>query len=87
MLAEGEGIEGYEECVASRFAGERLLRSREKLTGKSYAPPTVEEGPFASGLSAGSEIYNSGVLIGRGYSRWWYEGQDADLFQIAIVEE
>ena len=87
MLAEGEGVEGYMECVASRFAAERLLRSREKLDGKPYTPPTVKECPFASGLPAGTEIYNTGVSIGRGYSRHWYEGQDEDLFRVAIVEE
>ena len=87
MLEEGEGVEGYEECVEFRFAVERSLRAQEEAEGKPYTPPTVEEGPFASGLPAGSEIYNTGVSIGRGYSRHWYEGRDADLFRIAIVEE
>ena len=87
MLAEGEGIEGYEECVEFKFAAERSLRAQEEAEGKPYILPTVEEGPVASGLPAGTEVYNSGVFIGRGYSRWWYEGRDADLFQVAIVEE
>ena len=87
MLAEGEGVEGYEECVAFRFAAERSLRAQEEADGQSYTLPNVEEGPFASGLPTGSEIYNTGVSIGRGYSRWWYEGRDADLFQTAIAVE
>ena len=87
MLAEGEGVEGYEECVAFRFATERSLRAQEEAEGKPYTPPTVEEGPFASGLPAGTEVINSGIAIGAGYSRHWYEGRDADLFQVALVEE
>ena len=87
MLAEGEGVEGYQECVAFKFAVERSLRAQEEAEGKPYTPPTIEEGPFVSGLAAGTEIYNTGALIGRGYSRHWYEGRDADLFRIAIVEE
>ena len=87
MLAEGEGVEGYEECVAFRFEVERSLRAREEKDGKPYRLPNVEEGPFDSGLPAGTEVSNSGIFIGRGYSRWWYEGRDADLFQVAIVED
>ena len=87
MLAKGEGIEGYEECIKFRFDSESILREIEKAEGRPYTPETVREGPFASGLPAGTEFRSSGMSAGEGYSRQWYEGQDADLFQTAIVVE
>ena len=84
MLAEGEGVEGYEECVAFRFAAANQLRVIEDVEGKPYTPKTVREGPFDSGLPAGTEISNS-WFGGAGYTRRWYEGRDAALFQVAIV--
>ena len=87
MLAEGEGVEGYKECVAFRFAAENKIRVLEDASGKPHAPKTVREGPFATGLPAGTEIRSSWFGGGAGYPRWWYEGRDADLFQVAIVAE
>ena len=85
MLAEGEGVEGYEECIAFKFAAENQVRVIAEIQGKPYTPNTVREGPFDSGLPTGTEISNSGILIGVGYPLWWYAGQDADLFQVATV--
>ena len=84
MLAEGEGVEGYEECIASKFATERRFRAIEEAEGKPYTPKTIREGPFASGLPAGSE-FRSSEFAGAGYVQQWYEGRDAGLFQVAIV--
>ena len=78
MVAKGEGIEGYEECIAFKFSAERMFRAND------YKPKTVEEGPFGSGLPAGTE-FRSSEVAGAGYAREWYEGQDADLFQVALV--
>ena len=86
MVAEGEGVEGYEECVAFRFASANQLRVIKEVEGKPYVPKTVREGPFASGLPAGSE-FRSSWSAGAGYVRHWYEGRDKDLFQVAIVED
>ena len=86
MIAEGEGVEGYEECIAFRFASANQLRVIEEVEGKPYVPKTVREGPFASGLPAGSE-FRSSWSAGAGYVRHWYEGRDKDLFQVAIVED
>jgi len=85
MLAEGEGIEGYEECVAYKFAAERRFRAQEEVEGK-ITNEVIREGPFDSGLPAGTEISNS-WFAGEGYRRPWYEGTDADLFQIDLVDE
>ena len=85
MLAEGEGIEGYEECIAYKFAAERRFRAREEVEGK-ITNDVIREGPFDSGLPAGTEISNS-WFAGEGYRRPWYEGTDADLFQIDLVDE
>ena len=81
MLKKGEGIEGYKECVAFKFAVESLFRA---VDGKPYTPKTVQGGQFTSGLPAGSEFRSSNVA-GLGYDQLWYEGRDADLFQVAIV--
>ena len=83
MLAEGDGIEGYEECIAYKFAAERQVRAREEVEGK-YIPETIRVGPFISGMPAGTEIDNAG-FAGEGYVRPWYEGRDADLLEIALV--
>ena len=85
MLAEGEGVDGYEECIAFRFAAENQLRVLEDVRGKPHTPKTVQEGPFATGLPAGTEFRSSWFGGGAGYPRWWYEGRDADLFQVAVV--
>ena len=59
MLAEGEGVEGYGECVAFKFASANQPRAIEKVEGKPYVPNTVREGPFASGPPSGSEFRSS----------------------------
>ena len=83
MLAEGDGIEGYEECIAYKFAAERRLRAQEEVEGK-YIPRTARVGPFSSGLAAGSEVWSGGIA-GEGYQRPWHEGRDADLIEIVLV--
>ena len=85
MLAEGDGIEGYEECIAYKFAAERRFRAQEGVDGK-ITNEVIREGPFDSGLPAGTEISNS-WFAGEGYRRPWYEGTDADLFRIDLVDE
>ena len=83
MLSEGDGIEGYEECIAYKFAAERRFRAREDVEGK-YIPRTARVGPFSSGLAVGSEVW-SGWIAGEGYQRPWHEGRDADLLDIVLV--
>ena len=87
MLKKGEGKKGYKECLAIVFAWERHLRVVEEVDGKPHAPDIIREGPFASGLPAGSEFRSSAVWGGTGYVREWYEGRDSSLFQSVIVAD
>ena len=85
ILKKGEGIEGYEECVGIKLASENWFRAYEELEGKPYTR-TTRQGPFASGLPAGSE-FTGGLTAGVGYVRFWFGGRDGALFQSALVED
>ncbi len=78
MLKKGEGIDGYEDCIAFRFIAERTSPMFPEN------PKAVESGPFDSGLAAGTEIYNAS-FAGVGFTKHWLVGTDAELFQIVTV--
>ena len=83
MLAKGEGVPGYEECVREMFEfdaalysdGERLPNSLER-----YIP---------SGQPTGHRLwpkvgqYEESAV----YARWWTTGPDADLFIFRIADD
>ena len=84
ILAKGVGIEGYEECIESKYGNERWVRAVEAAYGEPYAPTVVEK-QIASGLPAGTQFHHSGLGGGVGYNSWLV-GPDAARFRVRIVE-
>ena len=70
LLEDGEGIEGYAECVEYRFILER----------RPYTPHHVEE-PMGSGLPAGSVFADIWDPPGLDYSITYFKGPDKHLFE------
>ena len=86
LLRDGEGIDGYEECLVHKFAAERYLRAWEDKNGP-FTPPTIDV-QIASGLPAGSEFRPKRVvnsIVGE-YDRHWITGPDEDLFLVEISD-
>ena len=84
LVKEGEGIDGYEECLGQRFAHYRLRRAQEERTGRPFTPRTTEV-QIASGLPAESEFYPTYFFPSgdeEGYGKHWMTGPDEDLFLI-----
>ena len=75
LLEDGEGIEGYEECVEHRFMYER----------RPYTPHHVEE-RMDSGLPAGSVFASGGDSGGDEYTIDYFEGPHKHLFEKEIVD-
>ena len=83
MLAKGEGVPGYEECVREMFEfdaalysdGERLPNSLER-----YIP---------SGQPTGHRLWPTVGQYEESafYARWWTTGPDADLFIFRIADD
>ena len=70
LLEDGEGIEGYEECVEHRFIYER----------RPYTPHHVEE-RIDSGLPAGSVFADIWDFPGLDYTINYFKGSDKHLFK------
>ena len=88
LVKEGEGIDGYEECLAQRFTDQRYLRALEERIGRPFTPPGYQV-QIASGLPAGSEFYTKYWVGGsgaEGYDKHWITGPDEDLFVIEIYD-
>lgn len=68
LLREGEGIEGWEYCITSRFIQENYLRAWE-------FPSVFDIEPYPSGLPADSIVEEFST-----YSRRWFTGDNASLF-------
>ena len=87
LVKDGEGIDGYEECLVQQFRHQRHRRAREERIGRPFTPPTTEV-QIASGLPAGSEFHPTYGLptSHEGYSKHWITGPDEDLFLIEIYD-
>ena len=83
MLAKGEGIPGYEECVKDKFKFDSLYKE---------FPPQMSflERHISSGRPAGHRLWPNprrsriGELY---YERWWTAGPDSDLFAHRIIDD
>ena len=86
LLRDGEGIDGYEECLVHKFAVERYFRAWEDKNGPFTSPGIDVQ--IASGLPAGSEFYPQRGVSSRGdrYDRHWITGLDEDLFLVSISD-
>ena len=82
MLAKGEGIPGYEECVKEMFELDALYRDGAR-------PPNSLERHIPSGQPTGQRLwpkvgqYEESAV----YARWWTTGPDADLFIFRIADD
>ena len=85
LLREGEGIEGWEECIRSKLLYANYLRKYRATHGEDPLS-TAELGPFPSGQPAGFAAHDAGLFGGRGYYKEWLTGEDARFFQILLLE-
>ena len=86
LVKEGEGIDGYEECLVQEFTNQREIRAREEWRGPFTPGYQVQ---IASGLPAGSEFYPKywvGGSSAEGYDKHWMTGPDEDLLLIEIYD-
>ena len=86
LLREGEGIEGWEECIGKTLSHGNYLRKYRATHGED-PPNTVALDPLPSGQPSGFTIHSGDLTGGRGYDKNWLTGEDARYFEILIVEE
>ena len=75
LLREGEGIEGYEQCLWSKFQQENYLRTW--IMASVY-----DIGTFESGMHVGFVLQEFSTT----YPRQWFTGGDAHLFNYGSYE-
>ncbi|MXY45744.1 MAG: hypothetical protein F4Y44_01935 [Chloroflexi bacterium] len=90
LLRDGEGIEGWKECIGARLLRENQKRTYLTRQGEELYADVYEPAPFPSGKSADFILdiykqYGSG-FSDKGYDRHWFTGEDSHLFRIVIVE-
>ena len=83
MLAKGEGVPGYEECVKDKFKFDSLYKE---------SPPQMSflERHISSGRPAGHRLWPNPRRSRLGelyYERWWTAGPDSDLFAHRIIDD
>ena len=83
MMAKGEGVPGYEDCVRTKFEYDALYKNR---------PPemTFREIRIPSGRPAGYRIGENAPYPhdpAPYYERWRFAGRDSDLFAFRIVDD
>ena len=78
MLAAGEGIEGYADCIYSMLTRERYYRDWT---------PTEYEATIVSGKDPQADpFYKSKEVHGIQYNAYWTSGPDSELFQEYVVD-
>ena len=87
LVKEGEGIEGYENCIYASISFPSFLRRYFELHGEDYYSWETELGPFPSGAPPGFILEDSWEIESGGYNREWLTGDEADLFEIVIIED
>ena len=82
ILKEGEGIEGYEECVRHWMSNDNAIAQRSSA-GRE---PTIDE--ISSGLPQRTALPRSEGIwyAGLGYGSWRLSGRDAEYFQIHVTD-
>lgn len=82
ILNEGEGIEGYDECVRHWVHSDNAIAHGSSASGD----PTIDE--MRSGLPQRTVLPSSeGIWYGGlGYGTWWLSGRDAEYFQIHVTD-
>ena len=85
LVAEGKGVEGYEECLTQRYYTEHWILSWEARNGPYDERPAIPK-QVSSGQPADTEFHNS-YIAGGEFSKWWLTGADAVLFTVKIVDE
>ena len=82
MLAKGEGVPGYEDCVKEMFEFDADYK-------ESPLDPYIIERHIPSGQPAGYRLWpNLARYVGsRFYNKWWTAGEDTDLFIIRITDD
>jgi len=82
MLAKGEGVPGYEECVKEMFEFDSNYE-------EAHPDPYIIKRHIPSGQPAGYRLWpNLARYVGsQFYSKWWTAGADADLFIIRITDD
>ncbi len=84
LLREGEGIEGWKECIRKKLLYGNYRRTYRATHGED-PPDTAELGPFLSGQAAGFTTHSAN-RVGVGYDKEWLTGEDSKLFEILLLE-
>ena len=83
MMAKGEGIPGYEECVRDKFEFDSLYKEFPRQM-------SFLERHISSGRPAGHRLWPNPRRSRLGelyYERWWTTGPDSDLFAHRITDD
>ena len=92
-LIGGDGSDAYKDCIRNKHQSERIDAFRMSVPGSSGTAQYSDfeprwGGTFTSGQPAGAELYeyDYGYVVtddgSEEISRFWIDGQDADLFSI-----
>ena len=84
LIAAGEGIDGYEDCLMQTFGYEADLLKDHELHGEPYTPGNLDH-EVQSGMPSGSIIDEFGVG-GEGYIELIPLGRFALLFEFVIAD-
>ena len=83
MLAKGEGVPGYEDCVKEMFEFDAALYSDDARLPNSLERYIPSGQPTGYRLWPKVGQYEESAF----YARWWTTGPDADLFIFRIADD
>ena len=84
LIAAGEGIDGYKNCLKQTFGIDTFLLKYHELHGEPYLPGNTDS-EIRSGSPMGTIIRSPGAG-GAGYVRHWAVGEHAHLFEYVIAD-
>ncbi len=90
LLEKGEGVDGYQDCIATRLAYGTYQREQLARTGTAWTFPTFEVS-IPSGASSGEsflgysqEMTHAESLV---YSRFRVDGPDRAYFSVGVLDD
>ena len=81
-LTEGQGIEGYAECLGKAYGDDGWLRQYQEVNGKPYVRGTGEN-QVESGSPA-ETVLDESRASGQGYVRHWLLGPGSEYFEFVF---
>ena len=84
LVAAGEGIDGYKECLRHTFGIDTFKLKFHELHDEPYVPGNIDS-EIRSGSPIGTVIRSPGAA-GAGYIKHWTVGEHANLFEYVIAD-